>query len=312
MYYMGIDMGSTACKLVIVDDNGEIVKSTVSQIQGEPISTMREICNKILEDNIPIRAIGVTGSARNLIAKCLKTDFTKSEIIAHAYAAINKKNDVKTIIEIGGQDSKFICIENDAVSEFKMNSVCAAGTGSFLQWQAERLGLSIEEFDRLAMKADKQLEINGRCTVFIESSVVSLQRRGESKANIAYSICLCLAKNYMSELCKSGSMKQPIVFQGGVAKLKGMRRAFESVLGCEVVVFEESQLQGAIGIALLVKDSCKDTCEDAKILGLDFTVENYTTESFSCDGCNRNCILVRYKSMDSADEFIVGGRCGRY
>lgn len=310
---MGIDMGSTACKVVIIDDHDHIVEKVVSQIQVDPISTIRNALHEVDSSKYSIKRVGVTGSARNLVAKCLKTSFTKSEIIAHTFAALNRNMEIKTIIEIGGQDSKFISISEGVISEFKMNSVCAAGTGSFLQWQAERMGVTIEEFDELATQADKELDINGRCTVFIESSVVNLQRRGESRENIAYAICLCLARNYLNEICKSENIHDLISFQGGVAKLKGMTRAFESILSKNMLVDEYCQVYGALGVAMLVRRA-----DDVNDIEVGFSkangmcISNYRSESFMCEDCNRKCNLVRYIDQNNDTEFVVGGRCGKY
>ena len=194
-----------------------------------------------------------------------------------------------------------------------MNSVCAAGTGSFLQWQARRMGTTIEEFDELAIKADKELDINGRCTVFIESSVINLQRRGESRENIAYAICLCLARNYLNELCKSDDVRDRISFQGGVARSRGMKRAFEQILGKKISVDEHCQVFGALGVAMLVRRATNSEGVDSRFTEVcDFKIDDYKSESFVCSDCNRKCSLLRYKGINTDEEFVVGGRCGKY
>ena len=186
-----------------------------------------------------------------------------------------------------------------------MNSVCAAGTGAFLEWQAKRLGLSIEEFDQCAMKADKCINVNGRCSVFIESSIINLQRTGESINNIAYSICMCLAQNYLNEICRNSNLESPIVFQGGVAKLKSMKKAFEELLKKEIIFEDDCQLKGALGIALLAS-------KDQNIEDFAFELKNYTTSIMECNGCERKCQLTKYTSDNNEDSFVVGGKCGKY
>lgn len=307
-YYLGIDIGSTTCKAVVIDELERIVNKVVVPIVSQPIETINDVLEKIKYNEWKFNNIGVTGSSRNLVAKYLKTTFVKSEIISHTYATMKQQGDVKTIIEIGGQDSKFISLQNGIISEFKMNSVCAAGTGSFLQWQAGKLGISMEEFDELSMRSKKKIDVNGRCTVFIESALINLKRMGETREDIAYAICRCLVNNYISEMCKIENLQEPIVFQGGVAKLCGMKKAFEEVLGKEVMVYEDCQFMGAIGVALLSMKENSEKTIDPHIEKM----ERYTKELLVCKDCQRECDIIKYIFEENGESFIVGGKCGKY
>lgn len=303
-YNIGIDIGSTTCKLAVLQD-GKLINKRINAICASPLSTVKNMFKELPIKNTEIESIGVTGSARDLIAKYLHTNHTKSEIISHTYGTLHSIRNVNTIIEIGGQDSKLILLENRVIKDFRMNSVCAAGTGSFLEWQAKRLGLTMEEFDKCALKAKKSINVNGRCSVFIESSIINMQRTGESINNIAYSICMCLAQNYLNELGRNAKLIEPIIFQGGVAKLRAMKKAFESILNCKIIVEEDCQLKGALGIALLAKKEGNTICKN-------FELKDYKTSILNCNGCDRKCTLTEYTSNDKKDKFIVGGKCGKY
>lgn len=308
-YYLGIDIGSTTCKLVMIDENEEIINKQIIPIMSQPLETLKEAFDNFDYKRWNICNIGVTGSSRTLVAKYLKTDVVKSEIIAHTYATMKYVENVGTIFEIGGQDSKYISIDDGIISDYKMNSVCAAGTGSFLQWQAEKMGLDMEKFDMFALDSNKRINVNGRCTVFIESALVNLKRMGESKEDIAHAICLCLAHNYISEMCKTENLKEPIVFQGGVARLKAMKKAFEEVLDKRIIVNENCQYMGAIGVAML---AAKEKSVIGEINLSMNNLDNYEKRLLKCHDCQRECDIVEYFFEAKQDRFIVGGKCGKY
>ena len=161
-------------------------------------------------------------SARYLIKAVMGADVAKTEIIAHAVASTTLIPDVNTILEIGGQDSKIIILRNGIVADFAMNSVCAAGTGSFLDHQATRLGIPIEDFGDYAIRSENAVNIAGRCGVFAESDMIHKTQMGYSKEDIIHGLCDALVRNYLNNVGKGKDIKPPIVFQGGVAYNKGI------------------------------------------------------------------------------------------
>ena len=170
-------------------------------------------------------------------------------------AATHFYPDVRTILEIGGQDSKIIIIRNGVVTDFGMNTVCAAGTGSFLDHQALRLGISINEFAREAMKSKNPVRIAGRCTVFAESDMIHKQQMGHSTPDILYGLCQALVRNYINNVGLGKTIEKPIIFQGGVAFNQAIVRAFEEELQTEIMVPKHHEIMGAIGAAIIASET---------------------------------------------------------
>ncbi len=206
--FLGIDIGSVTCKFVLMDLEGNLLTSVFLRNKGSPIKSakagMEELRGKIEESEelqeYEIRCCGTTGSARYLTKAIVGGDLAKTEIIAHAVAAQALYPDVRTILEIGGQDSKLIILRDGIIVDFSMNSVCAAGTGSFLDHQASRLGIPIEDFGSYAIKAKNPASIAGRCTVFAESDMIHKQNAGYSREDIIAGLCDSLVRNYMNNL----------------------------------------------------------------------------------------------------------------
>ncbi|MGC9063881.1 MAG: acyl-CoA dehydratase activase, partial [bacterium] len=202
MRYLGIDVGSVSTDIAIIDERGTLITGLYLRTGGDPIRAVKEgfLQIKSQTDQNSIDGVGVTGSARFLIGAVVGADVIKNEITAHATAGLNFNPNVQTIIEIGGQDSKIIIIRNGIVVDFAMNSVCAAGTGSFLDHQAQRLGIPIEEFGDVALKSQKPVRIAGRCTVFAESDMIHKQQLGHKKEDILFGLCEALVRNYLSNV----------------------------------------------------------------------------------------------------------------
>ena len=195
--YLGVDVGSVTTKLALLDDHGELITSTYLRTQGRPITMLQEGLKEI-EKQMPPEAetcgIATTGSARYLAGVVLGADLVKNEITAHAVAAMHYVPGVQTVIEIGGQDSKVIIIRDNVVVDFSMNTVCAAGTGSFLEHQASRLNIDIGEFGRQALRSKMPVRIAGRCTVFAESDMIHKQQMGHKPEDIVYGLCQALVR----------------------------------------------------------------------------------------------------------------------
>jgi predicted CoA-substrate-specific enzyme activase len=261
MYYMGVDLGSVSTDIALIDKNHDLVEKIYLRTRGNPIKAIQEGF-KILKnkyDDSAISAAGTTGSGRIIASAIIGADAVKNEITAHAMAALEIDKDVKTIIEIGGQDSKIIILNNGIVRDFAMNTVCAAGTGSFLDRQAERLDIPIEEFGDYALKADTSVRIAGRCAVFAESDMIHKQQLGYGKAEIIRGLCDALVRNFLNNVGKGKTILPKVLFQGGVAANKGMKAAFENELGFEVFVPENYSMMGAIGAAIIAGDQVKKT-----------------------------------------------------
>lgn len=311
MKYLGIDVGSVSTDIAIVDEKGNLVVGLYLRTGGDPIKAVKDGFFKIktqFGDDLDIQGVGVTGSARFLIGAVVGADVIKNEITAHATAGLHYNPNVQTIIEIGGQDSKIIIIRDGIVVDFAMNSVCAAGTGSFLDHQAQRLGISIEDFGDVALKSTKPVRIAGRCTVFAESDMVHKQQLGHRKEDILFGLCEALVRNYLSNVGRGKEIKPPILFQGGVAANKGIRVAFEKALGVEVIVPPYFSLMGAIGAALLAQEA---SVKKTNFKGFEIAEQNITTRGFECKGCSNLCEIT---NIFIEEKLIarLGGRCGKW
>ncbi len=311
---MGIDVGSVSTNVVLMDqkDPTLIVEKLYIRTNGQPIEAVKQGMQTLLQKGYQtdqIMGVGATGSARILIGNILGADVIKNEITAHAIAAITLYPDVRTILEIGGQDSKLIQIEDQVISDFAMNSVCAAGTGSFLDQQSFRLNIKIEDFGEYALRADQAVRIAGRCTVFAESDMIHKQQLGFSKEEIIAGLCEALVRNYLNNLAKGRDLKEPILFQGGVAFNKGIIAAFEKALGKKLIIPEHFNVMGAVGSAILAMENT-DT-EGTRFRGLDISGKGIRLRVRSCEDCSNFCELTE-ALLDEEPISIWGDRCGKW
>ena len=306
--YLGIDIGSISTKGVIIDENNNIIRSLYIWTEGNPIKATEKLINGLKEglvDDYVIKGIGTTGSARKLIGLMLDANVVKNEITAHAVGTLSKYPDVKTILEIGGQDSKMIILNNGIITDYSMNTLCAAGTGSFLSSQAKRLGIDIKDFGKMALKSKNPVKIAARCTVFAESDLIHKAQVGYQKEDIIAGLCKSIVLNYLNNVGKGKKIYGPIVFQGGVSKNDGVKKYFEEVLKHEVIVDQDSHLMGALGIAILAKNNKINKKYDLNIKNVKFD-----TIGMECNKCSNNCeILKIYKDDKLIDAW--GSRCRR-
>lgn len=304
--YLGIDIGSISTKGVIIDSNEKIIKSLYIWTEGNPVNAVKRLIGELKKDlpkNIVIRGIGTTGSARKLIGLMVDANIVKNEITAHAVGTLSIIPNARTILEIGGQDSKIILLENGIITDYSMNTLCAAGTGSFLSSQAKRLGVDVSEFGSLALQSNNPVKIAARCTVFAESDLIHKAQVGYDKKDIIAGLCRSIVINYLNNVGKGKKIKTPIVFQGGVSKNKGVLKYFKEILGEDVIVDENSHLMGALGIAILSKKYKTDKIYDLNISDLKFE-----TIGSECKGCANNCeVLKIYKDNTLIDSF--GNKC---
>jgi len=310
--YLGIDVGSVSTNVALLDKNDKVVDTLYIRTQGRPIEAVQKGLRKINERNpgISIQGVGTTGSGRHLAGIVVGADAIKNEITAHAIAAMHIEPKVQTIIEIGGQDSKMIIIRNGVVTDFAMNTVCAAGTGSFLDQQAARLNIPIEEFGNRAIESTAPVRVAGRCAVFAESDMIHKQQTGHQISDILSGLCQALVRNYLSNVGKGKDIKGPIIFQGGVAANKGMKKAFEEALNCEVAIPEYYNVMGAIGAALLAKETLNIEDKTA-FRGFDIVDYTYSPRSFECSGCPNLCEVIELK-MNEQVMSRWGDRCGKW
>ena len=221
--------------------------------------------------------------------------------------------DPQTIFEFGGQDSKIIILQDCMVTDFAMNTVCAAGTGSFLDHQAERLGVPIEQFGELALTAEKDVRIAGRCTVFAESDMIAKQQYGFSKAEIIKGLCTALVRNYINNLGRAKTLKPPFIFQGGVAANVGIRKAFEDEVGEKVIIPKYYDVMGAIGCAILAKEYIEENNITTPMFrGFEQLELEFKPTSFECNGCSNMCEVIRVISSDNEVLAVWGDKCGKY
>lgn len=305
--YLGIDIGSISTKGVVVDQQNNILASEYLWTEGDPMGAVKRLLKALQKQlegkNVTIVSVGTTGSARKLIGVMTNASVVKNEITAHAIGTTTIHPDVHTIFEIGGQDSKIIIIEDGFVVDYAMNTLCAAGTGSFLSSQAYRLGVSVEDFGEIALTSKKPTNIAARCTVFAESDLVHKAQIGHKKEDIIAGLCKAVVTNYINNIGKGKKITPPIVFQGGVSKNVGVKKAFEEAIGHEVTVDPNGHLMGAFGVAVLARKSGKE-----REFSFDITEMPFKTTGFECPKCANHCeIICVFKDNQLVDSW--GNKC---
>jgi len=309
--YLGIDVGSVTTKLAVLNRDNELIASLYLPTEGKPVTMVQQGLRQIgqqLPAEAEVLGVATTGSARYLAGTVVGADLVKNEITCQAVAAIHHIPDVQTVIEIGGQDSKIIIVREGIVTDFGMNTVCAAGTGSFLDHQASRLNVSIGELAQRALLSDNPVRIAGRCTVFAESDMVHKQQMGHCVEDIIYGLCKALVRNYLNDVGSGKDIQSPVVFQGGVAFNQGIVRVLREELGTEIIVPPHHEVMGAIGAALLAHESVADNRNGSQFKGFGISEMEYQTSSFECQSCPILCEIVQV-SVDDRVLARWGGRC---
>ncbi|NPV89561.1 MAG: 2-hydroxyglutaryl-CoA dehydratase [Firmicutes bacterium] len=312
--FLGIDVGSVSTKLVVINEQDEVLYHLYNRTQGQPVRIIQEGIKHIaseLPTDVQIAGAGTTGSARHLAGAMIGADVIKNEITAHAVATSRFVPGVQTILEIGGQDSKIIILRDGVVVDFAMNTVCAAGTGSFLDQQATRLSIPIEDFGQIALKSKNPVRIAGRCAVFAESDMIHKQQLGHSLEDISAGLCEALVRNFLSNLGKGKEIQGPIAFQGGVAANIGIKGAFEKHLKQDVFVPQYHGVMGAIGVAIMAREAIQRTGMPTRFKGLVVSGFDYKARSFDCKGCPNLCEIVQF-SQNGKVIARWGDRCGKW
>lgn len=305
--FLGVDIGSISTKGVIIDEQNNIIASNYLYTEGSPVDAVKRLIKdlkrKINHNEYKVVSVGTTGSARKLIGVLLNASIVKNEITAHAVGTTSIYPNVRTIFEIGGQDSKIILLNNKIVTDYAMNTLCAAGTGAFLSSQAKRLGIDINDFGDLALQSKNRVDIAARCTVFAESDLVHKAQIGYKKEDIVAGLCKSVVNNYLNNVGKGKKIIPPIVFQGGVSKNIGVVTAMEEITKEKIIVDKNSHLMGALGVAILAKKSLIE-----KPFSFDIIEKSFLTEEKKCHGCSNNCEIICVK-VDNKLVDSWGNRC---
>jgi predicted CoA-substrate-specific enzyme activase len=312
--YLGIDVGSTTTKAVLIGDNGEILFSDYRTCGGsEPIQTVKEILIKLyslMPSGLIIKNSGVTGYGEKLIQAAFGVDTGEVETLAHFRAAQFIKPDVDFIIDIGGQDMKCLRIENSVIKQVFLNEACSSGCGSFLQNFAESLGMTMQEFILSAEKSKKPVDLGSRCTVFMNSRVRQAQKEGADICDISAGLVYSIVRNALYKVLKmrsSDNIGKHIVVQGGTFKNDALLRAFELITGCNVIRPGMPELMGAFGAALIAKDrSEKD--KSGMITSEALSSFHTKTRTGRCGGCGNKCILTN-TIFSEGRNYITGNMC---
>ena len=301
--YLGIDVGSVSTNLVVLDAQGNVLKEIYLYTEGRPIEVVARGLKEIeteLGELLDIRGVGTTGSGRELIGELVGADTVNDEITAHKTGALHvcqrmNLEPADTIFEIGGQDSKFISIDQGVVVDFTMNEACAAGTGSFLEEQAEKLGVAIkEEFARLALASTAPTRLGERCTVFMERDVTGLLLKGAEVGDLCAGLAYSVALNYLNRVVRGRRIGKVIFFQGGTAYNDAVAAAFSQILGKPIIVPPHNGVMGAIGMALIAQERIQATGRPTRFRGYDLFRVNFSTREFVCRACSNYCDMKEF------------------
>lgn len=313
--YLGLDVGSLSTNVVLIDKKNEVVARRYLPTASKPLEAIRRGLKEIYMEvgkQVNVVGAGTTGSGRYLTGDFIGADIIRNEITAQATAAIAWDKTVDTIFEIGGQDSKYISIKNGVVVDFEMNKVCAAGTGSFLEEQAEKLGINIkDEFGRLALAAKKPARLGDRCTVFMESDLNTNQQKGVELNDLLGGLAYSIVQNYIQKVVGEKLIGDNIFFQGGVTNNRSVVAAFEKVTGKKITIPPHFDVTGAIGAAMLARARIADK-KTTSFKGFEISNKTYKVKRFTCQGCSNNCEIQSVKIEGEKKALFYGGRCEKY
>ncbi|HUT79175.1 MAG TPA: acyl-CoA dehydratase activase [Polyangia bacterium] len=311
--WLGVDVGSVSTNLVLLTPGLEPVEELYLRTRGRPVEVLGEGLDLLRErfgDRLRILGCGTTGSGRHLAARVLGADVVRNEITAQLVSAAHFVPEVDTVFEIGGQDSKYIGLRDGHLASFEMNKICAAGTGSFLEEQAEMLDVSIfDEFAALALEAKAPRDLGTRCTVFMEAELRRAQQEGASLPDLCAGLAYSVARNYLEKVVSGRPVGECVVFQGGTASNAAVVAAMTAVLGREVRVHTHNRVSGAIGMALLAARERAETGYQPGFRGLE-ACRGSTSDSFECRACENRCQVSRIRLEGRTLHF--GDACERF
>jgi len=312
---MGIDVGSVSVKGIIIDRAGRILREDYRLSRSRPLEALEQvICSLTGEDLFPsaVSAIAVTGSGRYLAGRLLEADLIVNEITAQATAAVSHDPEVESVVEIGGQDSKWISFQAGHVKDFEMNRVCAAGTGSFLMAQAQRLDLPMGlPFSDAAFSAKMPADLGNRCTVFMESDLIHHQNNGASSEDLAAGVCISIVHNYLERVANHKPLGEKVLFLGGVAATPAVKAAFEQRTGRSFDIPSFFRVSGALGAGLKALERIRSKKLVPRLRsGISLSHGEIKGQEFTCKGCTNRCRVHRYRYRERL--FFHGGLCDRW
>jgi predicted CoA-substrate-specific enzyme activase len=314
-FILGVDVGSVSTNLVLVTPEGALFDALYLATRGRPLEVLEEGLTALYERHgtgLNITGVATTGSGRHLAAEFLRADLVRNEITAQLRGSFQALPDVDTVLEIGGQDSKFISARDGHIVDFTMNKVCAAGTGSFLEEQATRMGLDIiGEFAQKAQAAESSIDLGSRCTVFMDSELVHAMRQGASAEDLCAGLAQSVARNYLEKVVAGRPIGDKVLFQGGTASNRAVVAAFRQLLGRPVAVHPHNRVSGAIGAALLLMDAREagELPATTSYGGIE-ACQGEVERSFECRACSNRCQVTRFRAGDRVRFF--GDVCERY
>jgi len=302
--YLGIDVGSVSVKMAIVDRDENLIDSIYLRNHGL-IETVQEGLENIA-NNYDILGCGVTGSGRKFVGMFVGSDLIKTEILAHTIGTLKYYPNVRTLMDIGGEDSKLITLTDGILEGFKMNSICSAGTGSFLESIAGKMGIEVEDVGKISLRSKNRINFPSKCGVFTQSAVVSKKNSGAGKEDILMGVCRSLVSNYLT-MARGTKLEPPYIYQGATAKNIAIVRAFEEQLNHEIIVPEYCSEMGAIGIGLMVK---RINPEKTNFKGFKLSDKNYQTKTRIADGCENHCELTE---LFEEGKYVgcIGNKCAK-
>ena len=303
--YLGLDCGSASVKLALVGENEELLEKCYLRNRGL-LDTVKDGLSKFANSGYDIKGVGVTGSGRNFVKILVGADLTKTEVLAHTIGALKYYPDLRTLIDIGGEDSKLMSIRDGVLEDFVLNNACSAGTGSSLEAIATRIGVPIQDVGEMALRSDKRLNISTKCGVFMQSAVVTYLNSGAKKEDILMGVVRGMVDNYLT-MANGTSLEDPYVYQGATAKNKAIVKAFEERLKTKVIVPEYCDVMGAIGMALMTS---REGVRSSLFKGFDIIDKSYRVEQKIARGCDNNCEMsLLYDG--TAYVGAIGNRCER-
>lgn len=302
--YLGLDCGSASGKVALIDDEEKLRESKYLRNKGL-VGTIKSILD-LKNKNYEIAGVGVTGSGRNFAKMFVGADLAKTEVLAHTIGALHYYPDLRTLIDIGGEDSKLMVIREGILEDFVLNNACSAGTGSSLEAIATRIGINIDDVGELALKSKKKLNISTKCGVFMQSAVVTYLNSGANKEDILMGVVRGMVDNYLN-MSNGKNLESPFIYQGATAKNKAIVRAFEERLNGEVIVPEYCDIMGAIGIALMTK---REGLKGTSFRGFEISEKDYGIRTITAKGCDNHCEITM---LYDGDKYIgaMGNRCER-
>ncbi len=312
--HLGVDVGSVSTNVVLLTPELEYLDGVYIATGGKPVAALDQALIKLERrygSKLKVLSVGATGSGRHLVQRLLGADLVKNEITAQLVSAAHYVPEVETVFEIGGQDAKFMTARKGLLQDFEMNKICSAGTGSFLEEQAERLGVKIvDEFSQKAFSSHTPVDLGSRCTVFMDAELCHAMASNKGVEDLCAGLAYAIARNYIEKVIAGRKIGSTIVFQGGTSANSAVVSAFEHVLGRSIVVHPHGRVSGAIGAALLSAQTVSSHPDKISLFqGFD-ACRDHSLSSFECGKCENRCQVNQIKVGSQTAHF--GDACERF